>query len=262
MARGSLGVIKFGSDFTGVGLDAQVPAATGVHSIGNGIGLCGVNEGTLTFTVDEPGGVIALTTDTGDDDNVCLVAGVFKPVDGGMWMEARFKITSSVAATRSSVFCGFTETLSVTTPVMPVERSGTTNTFNGTGGVLGVLFDSDSTILRFFACAADGGAALAAKNSKTGASITTGVLDLSNTMTADRWYVVRVEIGTNGKGRVYFGDIDSGDELELVFENTTALGTGDNFHAVLMTETRVITTSNIMEADYFIGEGYRDWAVD
>ena len=143
---------------------------------------------------------------------------------------------------------------------MPVERATATNTFN-TGGSLGVMFDSDSTILRFFATAADGAAALAAKNSKTAAAITTGVLDLANTMTADRWYVVRVEIAPNGLGRVLFGDIDTGDPLETVFENTTALGTGDNFHACLMIENRSAANERL-EVDYIIGEGYRDWAVD
>ena len=175
-------------------------------------------------------------------------------------METRFKITDSVATTRAAVWCGFTETLSVTTPVMPVERTGTTNTFNA-GGSLGVMFDSDSTILRFFATAADGSAALAGKNSKSGAVVTAGVLDLSNTMTADRWYVVRVEIAPNGLGRVLFGDIDTGDPLEVVFENTTALGTGDIFHACLMIENRSAANERL-EVDYFIGEGYRDWAVD
>ena len=259
MARGSLGVIRFGNDFTSVGFDAFVPTATGLE-LGGGVGFYGVNEGALAFTVDEPGGVLDITTDVGDDDNNCLVAGTFKPADGGMWMETRFKITDSVATTRAAVWCGFTETLSVTTPVMPVERTGTTNTFNA-GGSLGVMFDSDSTILRFFATAADGSAALAGKNSKTAAVVTAGVLDLANTMTADRWYVVRVEIAPNGLGRVLFGDIDTGDPLETVFENTTALGTGDNFHACLMIENRSAANERL-EVDYFTGEGYRDWAVD
>ena len=143
---------------------------------------------------------------------------------------------------------------------MPVERTGTTNTFNA-GGSLGVMFDSDSTILRFFATAAAGSAALAGKNSKTGAAVATGVLDLANTMTADRWYVVRVEIGPNGIGRVWFGDIDGNDQLELVFENTTALGTADMFHACLMIENRSAANERL-EVDYFMGEGARDWAVD
>lgn len=260
MARGTIGAIKFGSDFLGIFPEAVVPSATLNEMLGGELWLIGVQEGSIIGTFDEPGGVLDITTDVGDNDNQVIYTGMFKPIDGGMWMEARFKITDSVAATRAAVWCGFTETLAKDTPVMPVERTGTTNTFNA-GGSLGVMFDSDSTILRFFATAADGSAALAAKNSKTGTAITTGVLDLGNTMTADRWYVVRVEIGSNGKGRVYFGDIDSGDELELVFENTTALGTGDNFHAALLIENRSAANERL-EVDYFIGEGYRDWAVD
>src|SRR3972149_8041577 len=174
MAIGSLGRVKLGSDFTGFGSDVKVPAATG-ETLEGGIGLCGVNEGELNATVDESGGVIAITTDTGDDDNEVLWAGVFVPSEGGMWMEARFKVPTSVAATRAAVFCGFTETLSKATPVMPFERATATNTFNGTGGMLGVAFDSDSTILEAFAAAGGGAAGLTSLDAAGAATDATGV---------------------------------------------------------------------------------------
>lgn len=267
MAIGTFGRIQFGNDFT-AGIDVQVPAATG-EWLGGGIGLFGVNEGSLTFTADEPGGVLDITSDTGDDDNQCLVAGTFQPEDGGMWMEARFKITDSVAATRAAVWCGFAETLSTTTPVMPSERATATTTYNA-GGYLGVMFDSDSTLLEFFAVAGDGSARLAANDYRGTASGAGGVqltgaagIPGGTIATADRWYIVRVEIDPNGLGRVYFGDYDGGASLTMplkeVLRLTTALGPGDNFHAVLMIENRSAANERL-EVDYFIGEGGRDWA--
>lgn len=270
MAIGTKGEIRFDNDFTGV-MGVIVIPATGIP-LGGGVGIIGIGAtGSLTATLDEPGGVCSILTTATDDDNEALVAGNFKPADGGMWMEARFKMPTSVAATREAVWCGFTETFSQTTPVMPSERVGTTNTFNGTGGMLGVMFDGDSTALEFFAVAADGGAALAAKD-KNGTAVTTGVQVITGTsgvpggliLTADRYYIVRVEIAPNGLGRVLFGDQSAAlltNPLQVVFENTTALGTGDSFTAVLMIENRAAADEEL-EVDYFMGGGSRDWAAN
>lgn len=265
MAIGTKGTIEFGNDFTS-GVDSKVPSTTG-EFLGGGVGLVGVNEGALDFTADEPGGVLDITTDTGDDDNEALIAGVFKPSDGGMWMEARFKITDSVAATRAAVWCGFAETMSKSTPVMPTERATATATYNA-GGHLGVMFDSDSTLLEFFAVAGDGSALLANvdKNGAVGAANgiqLTGAAGIPGGViaTADRWYIVRVEIDPNGLGRVYFGDQNGAlltNPLQVVLRNTTALGVDDNFHAVLMIENRSAANERL-EVDYFIGGGGRDW---
>lgn len=270
MAIGTKGRIEFGSDFT-AGIDSQVPAATGEWLAG-GIGLVGVNEGALNSTVDEPGGILDITTDVGDDDNEVLVAGAFKPADGGMWMECRFKIPDSVAAARAAVWIGFVETLSKTTPVMPSERATATTTFNNVGGMLGVMFDSDSTLLEFFGVAGDGQANLANKDylgavgNANGIQLTGAAGIPGGTIaTADRFYIVRVEIDPNGLGRVYFGDYDGGASLtkplKLVLENTTALGTGDNFHAIALIENRSAANERL-EVDYFVGEAGRDWSAN
>src|SRR3990167_8685872 len=204
MAIGSLGRVRFGNHFASL-LDSMVPAATG-ENLGGGVGLVGVNEGVLDSTVDESGGVLDVTTDTGDNDNECLVAGVFVPSEGGMWMEARFKITDSVATTRAAVFCGFAETLSDTTPVLPFERATATNTFNP-GGFLGVGFDSDSTILECFAVSGDGSAGIAGAR-KDGTAVASGAQQITGAvgvpggtlLNADVWYIVRVEIDPSGLG--------------------------------------------------------------
>lgn len=271
MAIGTKGTIDFDNDFTGVSGVIVIPA-TGI-ALGGGVGVIGIGTtGSLTATLDEPGGVVAILTTASDDENAFLVAGNFKPADGGMWMEARFKIPTSVAATREAVWCGFTETLNQTTPVMPSERATATTTYNGTGGMIGVMFDGDSTLLEFFAVAGDGGAVLANKDYKGTAGVANGIqltgsagLPGGTILTADRWYIVRVEIKTNGIGRVYFGDYDGGasltKNLALVLETTAALGTADSFTACLGIENRAAADEEL-EVDYFIGGGYRDWSAN
>ena len=273
MAQGSFGMITAWNDFTGFpGGIVTVPDASGEY-LGGGWGLIGVNEGVILHTVDEPGGILDITTDVGDDDNNAIYAGVFQPNDGGMEMEVRFKIPDSVAATRAAVFVGFTETLNKDTPVMPFERATATNTFNGTGGIIGIGFDSDSTILEFFAVAGDVAVGLTSTDAQGNATDATGVQLVTGTettavpggtiLTADRWYIVRVEVDPNGVGRVYLGDYDGGDSLtktlRLVLTNTAPLGAGDNFHAVAMIENRSGANERL-EVDYAWAKGGRDWA--
>lgn len=269
MAQGSFGEIKAWNDFTAPpgGITTGVPDAL-YNNLGGGVGLVGVNEGVLALTVDEPGGVLDITTDTGDNDNQALVAGAFQPSNGGMVMECRFKISDSVATTRAAVWVGFSETLALDTPVMPSERATATTTYNGTGGMLGVMFDSDSTILEFFAVAGDGGAAIATKDGRgtvgnaNGVQITGSSGQLGGLIaTADRWYIARVEVDPDGKGRVYFGDANAAKELTLVAQNTTALGASDKFHATALIENRSGANERL-EVDYFYAKGWRDWAPD
>lgn len=259
MAQGTFGRIEFGNDFTAA--REQFTVTTTGDYLGGGVSIIGVNEGTVDFTADEPGGVIDITTDTGDDDNQALVAGCFKPQDGGMWAEARFKIPDSVAATRAAVWFGFTETLSLTTPVMPFETAATTTTYRGSGGMVGFGMDSDATTIAFRFAAGDGGAALATVDHKGTAGGAIGITPTPHTLTADRWYVARVEVGSDGIARGYWGDPGATDKLVYVGRNTAALGVGDNFHAVLMIENRSAANERL-EVDYFNGSGGRDWAAD
>ena len=266
MGQGTFGEIKVFSDFTAPPLtvaSGSVPLAL-QENLGDGIGLIGVEEGAIDFTVDEPGGVIAITTDTGDNDNHALVAGCFKPADGGMEMEVRFKVVDSYAAARAAVFIGFTETLNLGTPVMPAETATATTTYNGTGGMVGMLFDSDSTSLVFRFVAGDAGAALATVAGPK-ATVPEGTvggavgISANMTLTADRWYVARIEVGTDGKAVGYINDVQDSSVLKAVGKNTAALGTGDSFHAIAMIENRS-GANEILEVDYFYAHGWRDWS--
>jgi hypothetical protein len=248
MAQGTIGKIRAFNDFTA--FDATTVNATSMQ-LGGGVGLIGVNEGSIASTIDEPGGILAITTDTADDDNHFLVAGPFRPCDGGMYMEARFKL-ADVGAADACVAVGFSETMVEATPVVPAEYATTTLTVNGTGGMALLLFDSDGTALDWRPVIADAGAVLAGTNCDGTA--------LGATITADRWYVARVEITPDGYASVYFGDATDAADLKRVAYNTAALDNDVCYTAFLAIENRA-GGAEVLEVDYFLAEGYRDWSV-
>lgn len=240
MGIGSFGRLRVFEDFLGA---PEVAAMTTVAaSVGN-IGYVSVNEGSFAPTVDEPGGILAITTDTADNDNCALYAGPFKPSDGGCVMEARFKVAD---ITTDAIYCGFSETLDATTPVMPAEFATATMTYNGTGSIIGVQFDADGTTDDWRAVFGDGGAV----KSNADANGTRAYEAAVN----DEWDVVRVEIGADAIARVLLNG-------RVIKEITSACTKTDLQYAVLMIENRSAAASG-MEVDYFFAEGGRDWSVD
>lgn len=246
MPQGELGIIEVREHFTGGPVDGGTVNASGGF-IGQ-VGYASVNEGSLAMTVDEPGGILAATTDTGDNDNFALWAGPFKPADGGMIMEVRFKYSNVDCA----IWTGFTETLSLATPVMPSEFATATMTYNGTGGLVGIQYDVDGTTDDFRAVMGDGGAATASAGNGTRANAT---------VTADKWFIARIEVDPDGTARVYFGHSGLASNQGLQLVKTYAAGgitTTDVFHAALMIENRS-ANARILETDYFFAKGYVDW---
>ena len=262
MAGSAFGRIRAWNDFTAVPAHTAadtVPLANG-SLLGGGWALCGDEEGTVIATVDEPGGILAITTDTGDNNNHFIVAGTFVPANGGMEMEARIKV-GSVAADNAALWVGFTETLAVGTPVMPFETATTTTTYNGSGGMVGFGLDSEASSILWRFGAGDAGAALANEDSGGTAGTALGV-DAAATITADRWWVFKVEVYPSGLARGYIMDQAGTDkEFRLVGASTAALGTTDNFHAVVGVENRA-AGAEVLEIDYAYAQGWRDWAAD
>ena len=160
MPQGSFGTIEAFNDFTGSYEDVTW-ASTSVD-LNGGWQLVSVNEGTIQQVVDEDGGVIQFLTDSADNDNCALIAGPFKPANGVMSFEARFKVADDVANT--AIFAGFTETIAKDTPVMPAEFATATMTYNGSGGLLGLQWDSDATTNAWRATSGDGGAVSGSAN--------------------------------------------------------------------------------------------------
>lgn len=244
VCQGSYGKLKVGSDFLGPDNDLTWGAGT-VHI--DGLGFVSVNEGSFEWTVDEPNGILAITTDTGDNDNFALMAGTFIPsVNAPLSLEARVKFSD---ASLVSMFIGFTETLALDTPVMPAEFATATMTYNGTGQMVGAQLDSDGTTDDWRAVFGDAGAVLTGADAAGTRAV--------ETITADEWYIIRVELEADGHQRVYVGHKANG--LKLVKEITDA-PTTNPMYAVLMGENRS-GAAKVYEIDYFFVDGYRDWEV-
>ena len=245
-SRGTYGRLQVFEDFLGA---PEVTAMTTVAASAGDIGYVSVNEGDIIAVVDEPGGVWNFTTDTADNDNFFLYSGPFKPADGGCAMEARFKIAD---ITTGAVFCGFSETLDATTPVMPAEFDTVTMTINGAGGVAGMQFDSDGTLDYWRAACGNAGANATAAANGTVSPTAAGTQAMVN----DEYDVVRVEIGADGRVDIYLAE--SNGILKLIASYTGVLTTTDLVHACLGIENRSGAASDL-EVDYFWAEGGRDW---
>ena len=249
MPRGNFGEIRAFNDFTGTYEDVTWAAAS--VELGGGWGLYSVNEGTIQDVKDEEGGIIQLLTDTGDNDNAALVAGPFKPSNGGCVMEARFKVADDLNV---AIFAGFSETMSVATPVMAAEYATATMTINGSGGVAGLQYDMDGTTDFFRAASGDGGAVTGTNKSGTAITATT-TTNSGQTVTADKFVVARVEISPSGRIDL---SLAADKELTQVESITGAVTASDLFYAVLMLENREAAAKEF-EVDYVYARGFRDW---
>lgn len=249
MPQGQFGRITALQDFNGSFED--VTWASTSTDLGEGWFMVSVNDGTIQKVVDEPGGVIQFLTAATDDDNVTLLSGPYRPTDGGVILEAYFKVADDMANT--ALFIGFSETMVLATPVMPAEFATLTMTYNGTGGMVGFSYDSDATTNDFRALAGDGGAA--ASNADANGT------RANQTITADEYYRVRVEIGPDGTGRCWMSHDGLGkDGMFLVKEIAIAINPDDLFYAVAMCEVRTGAALEF-EVDLVFAEGARDWSV-
>ena len=246
MPQSEYGVIEVWDDF--LGPDNDLTWGLGTVKVGNlgfvSVNASGSNLGTFEWTVDEPGGIVAITTHATDNDNAALMAGTFRPADGGIIMEARFK---QADVTTGAIYCGFTETLNLATPVMPAEFATATMSYNGSGGMVGCVWDPDATTNRWKALAGDGGSV------SSNASANGEDDNASGDAVNDQWEIVRVEIGPDATARIYHDEI-------LIDTIASAITAGDKFYAVLMIENRS-AAANTLEVDYFHARGYRDWSV-
>lgn len=248
------GKIYYGSDFTGILNDVAWGTGTLVAPLPGDLGFTSVNEGSFASTVDESGGILAITTDTADNDNAAIIVGKFAPRDGKMVIRSRFKYSN----VDTSIFFGFAETMALDTPVMPAEFATATMTYNP-GGCIGLQYDVDGTTDDFRAVMGDGSAAISDSGSGVRANAT---------VTADRWFEAEVILNEDGSGECWLGDsghVNSAKEekLRLIkrFSAGTLLTTTDLFYGVLMIENRS-GNARVLEVDYVFGEAGRDWRYD
>lgn len=201
---------------------------------GHNMETWGVGTEVVSYTSDEPGGVIALTTGGTDDDNILITSKGFKPSIGPMWVEARMK---AVSLANVAFNMGFTDVLDGTTPVLPFEFATATLTTAPTNGAA-FLFDTDATtdVLRMGAVS-------------TNVDTVDAAAGEPNALTADTYITLRIEVDPNGTVRWYA-------DGKLLKTQTAALSTTAVYHAFAMVETRTGSAKSI-EIDFFDARGNR-----
>ena len=260
------GKIQVFEDFGGYAASATISDATAGTRY-NDLTLIAIS-GDVAFvgTVDESGGVGSFSGAAGAADGIAITSGmVFQPsTNGTIVMEARFKGGS---ATDFRCFVGWQETVSLSETVNPFTLSGTTLTSNDGGNVVGFYADTGATTDDFrFHASLDGSelttAAVVAPLSPS--TTTLGALGVraNATLTADSFYIARVEIDPNGEARGYFGHTSMANDNGLTLVARLKAGALDQtalYYPLLMLVAES-TGDPLFEVDYFGATGNRDWS--
>jgi hypothetical protein len=247
--KGSIEVFEhfMGYDYTaGATMSGAVTAGV-TRQLGHLIAVASAS-GAITQTTDEPGGLLKVTLDTSDDTNCGIsTACPFKPADGGMWMETRFKVD---AVDDLAIYAGFQETRSVTTPVMAAEFATESFAYGAAGGFAGMQFDADGTT--------DDWRAVGGKDAVPAWDADSLATAANQPAVADKFDVVRVEVNSHGDVDIYFSGSLSGG-MRLVKHKDAVVDATDVFFPILLVENRATAAAAVMEVDYFNCGGFIDW---
>ena len=265
--QGTYGKIRVFEDFNGWGATASIADATAGTRYND---LCFIAvSGAVDFinTLDESGGVASFSGAAGAADGIVITSSPLQPsASGTIVMEARFK---GASATDLRVFCGWQETLDTAETVNPFTLSTTTLTSNDAGNAVGFYADTGATTDDFrFHASLDGTELTTAAVYAPGSTSTTlGALGIrtNTTITADSWYIARVEINPDGTALGYFGHTTMAGGAALAprlvarLTNSGALDQTALYYPVLhlLAES---TGDPLLECDYFGFTGNRDWA--
>ena len=249
MGQGSFGTIEVLEHFVG-GFPGVTVGTTVLPAGPEGVMFSSVQEGTFSEVTDEPGGILQILTDTAAGDNHFFTIGPFRPADGGVVMEARFKVSD---ITTSALYCGFQETVHASTPVFAAQITTETFAYGGVGGFAGLQFDQNSTTDDWRAVAGDSGVANFSADSDATRAY--------NPPVNDKWDVIRVEIDPNRDVRMYLAGDTGPSVLKLVKGATDVMTDTSLLYAVLAIEVQTADTDLTLEVDYMYARGYRDWTV-
>jgi len=261
-AYGRLAIFE---DFAGYQASATISDATG-GTLYNDLTLIAISgDVAWVNVVDESGGVGSFSGAAGAGDGIAITTGmVFQPsTNGPIAMEARFKKGS---ATDLQIFVGWQETVSLSETVNPFTLSGTTLTSNNGGNVVGFYADSTATTDDFrFHSSLDGTeSTTAALKYALGGATTLGDLGVrcNATLTADSYYIARLEIDPDGAARGYFGHTSMANKEGLTLIAHMKAGTLDQtaLYYPLLLMVDASTGDTLDEVDYFAAKGNRDWA--
>lgn len=236
----------------------------------------------MTSVIDEPGGVVAIQTTGGDNEGPVFSGPVFSLADGPLAFEARFKVDD---ISLSYIWVGFQETLDLDdydTSGVAAEFSGTALTTANQGQVVGVYFDADATVDGFRMILSNDGVepasivTVAAANVQNGNTVDTGgMLALNSngpavTTLDDSWIIIRVEVDQDGAVRGYVGNEGNdvpGTGPKLIAEFGRGPGPFANVRLTQSMLTPILYfeersgVARIVEVDYLLATGQRDWAV-
>src|SRR3989304_1309774 len=257
------GRLGFFEDFGGYVPSTTVSDATVIRY--NDLLVTAVSGDTIILsTVDESGGVLSINGAAGAGDGLALIGLPMQPSSNGtLRMGARFK---GASATDLRVFVGFAETVAVAEPVNPFTLSGSTLTSNDAGNAAGFYTDTSATDDDFrFHYSLDGTESTTAPlySSLSGAT-TLGALGIRSncTITADSWYVARVEIDAGGGCTGYFGGPGMANQNGLTKIAHMKAGTFDQTALVYPVLYLLASSTGdpLLECDYMWAKGNRDWA--
>ena len=259
--RGKIHVFE---DFNGIAAAATISDATAGTRF-NDVTLIAISgDVAMDHTVDEGGGVASFSGAAGAADGVAITTSPFIPsAQAPAILEVRCKVS---AATDYRFFCGFQQTVSLSETVNPYTLSGTTLTANAAGEVVGFYYDTQATTddFRFMAGANSSASTSAALDYALGGATTLGSLGVrcNATLTADRWFIARLEMDPDGTVRGYFGDETMAKTTGLTHIATLRSGelttTVAYFPIVQLLEQS--TGDPTHEVDYFQFDANRDWA--
>lgn len=266
--QGGRGRIEVFEDFNGLIASTTLTSGTALRY--NDIALAAASgNGTIISTVDEGGGILDTVGAGGAADGVVFSTTPAIPsAQGTLTLEVRCK---NASATDFRFFAGFQQTFAQTEPIMPFTLSVVTLTAAANAGeCVGFYYDSAATTddFRFMSRAEGAADTTAALDYALGGQTTLGSLGVrANTasgVVADRWFVARIEMDTDGTARGYFGSETMGNPSGMTHIATIHSGplltTAAYFPVLHLLSSSGASTH--AETDYFRFTANRDWAAD
>lgn len=210
------------------------------------LGSSGVNTEVISYVTDETDGIVSLVTGGADGDTAVVgTVAVFSPATNGpLALEARVKMPS---LTNQTCWVGFGTQSGGADEVVD---AGTID--GGTADAAGFYFDSAVDANQFNEYIATGSA-------ETQQNL------ITETVTADQWVTVRVEIDPDGTVRTYYSaplgtaGVGTG-SLRLVATRSQAVSATAKFFAEVYSAGNTSATAAV-ECDYFHFTAARDWNV-
>lgn len=259
------GKIGFFEDFQTLIEDTDITVADADGLRHNDIQIVAVSgDVTVNSTVDEPNGVWAFSGAGAAADGPALLSAPMRPDrNGTIVVGGRCKVST---AADFRLFAGFMSTADRDETVMPFTLNGTTLTANNSGEAVGWYFDSQATtdLVRFMSSTAGVADTTASVyNHQTGVQTTLGSLGIgatTMTLTADKYFVWKIEMDPDGAARAWIGDETMGVKgLKLIatLAKGTLTTTSLYFPALMMVAQT--TGDPTFEIDYFYGSGNRYW---